>query len=153
MKHLAAVVVLFLFAAPVLGRQSDKRAEELSRERGKLQREKDPVDRTKIDIKISEILLAYVGDSIQSGDFIKMQEHLTEYSAAIEDAHQSLMGSGRDAQRKAGGFKELEIALRKHVLRFDDLARTLTLDRRGDLERAKHLATSIRDGLLKVLFP
>jgi hypothetical protein len=58
-----------------------------------------------------------------------------------------MLNSGRDARKKAGGFKELEIALRKHVLRFDDLARALSLDQREAV-----LAAGIRNGLLKALF-
>jgi hypothetical protein len=129
-----------------------ERMRELAKEREKLVREKDPVDRTKIGIKISEILLESVADAIQAEDFAAMNTHLDEYSAAIEEAHSTMINSGRDARKKAGGFKELEIALRKHVLRFDDLARALALDQRSPVEKVKKLASGIRNGLLKVLF-
>jgi hypothetical protein len=135
----------FAVANPELARQ-------LAKEREKLQDEKDPVDRAKINIKISEILLASVSESIQTENFVRMDEELNEYAMTIEDAHSTLMNSGRDASKKAGGFKELEIALRKHVLRFDDLGRALSLDRRPPLDKVKKLASGIRDGLLKALF-
>ena len=155
MKHAVQTLLLLVLvgrAAAAFAYAGGERAEQLAKERGKLQEEKDPVDRTKINIKISELLLASVTDSIQAEDYASMNEELSEYAAAIEDAHTTLVNSGRDASKKSGGFKELEIALRKHVLRFDDLARALSLDHRPPVEKVKKLATGIRDGLLKALF-
>jgi hypothetical protein len=149
-RFLFLALLVWAPAAPA-GIRED-RAEDLAKERAKLLKEQDPIDRTKIGIKISEILLASVGDAIQAEDFSAMNTHLTEYEAVIEDAHETMVNSGRDARKKANGFKELEIALRKHVLRLDDLGRALSLDHRAPLERAKSLASGIRDGLLKAIF-
>lgn len=146
-------IILMHWAGPLLAVEQADFTKQLERERDKLQREKDPVDRTKINIKISEVLLASVSVSIQSGDYSMMERQLNEYSAAIEDAHRTMVDSGRNAQKKAGGFKDLEIALRKQVQRLDDLGRLLTVDRRPSLERVKGVATTIRNGLLKALFP
>jgi len=147
-----SLLILLLTGAPGYA-GFENRALELQREREKLEKEKDPVERTKIGIKISDLLLDDVADSVRDQNFDDMQHELTAYAAAIEDAHQTLVDSGRDAQKKAGGFKELEIALRKQVRKFDDYARMLTIDRREPVEQAKKLAVGIRDKLLKALFP
>lgn len=133
--------------------RDEDREKLLERERIKLERESDPVDRAKIGIRISELLLDDVGEAVRDGDFNQMERELTEYSTTIQDAHQALVESGRDAVKKPGGFKELEIALRKHVRKFEDFARILTLEHRKPLEKTKDLAIGIRDKLLKALFP
>jgi hypothetical protein len=82
-----------------------------------------------------------------------MQMQLTAYTTTIESAHQTLINSGRNASKRPGGFKELEIALRKHARRFDEFARMLNLDRRVPFEQTKIVVIGIRDKLLKALFP
>jgi len=153
MKRIASCLLVLLLTSLPAWAGAENRALELQREREKLGKEKDPVDRAKIGIKISDLLLDNVADTLRDGNYTAMQQELSAYTSAIEDAHQALATSGRDAQKKSGGFKELEIALRKQVRKFDDYARTLTTDRREPLEKAKKLATGIRDKLLKALFP
>ena len=132
--------------------QIDKRLERLDREREKLKRASDPVDRTKIDINISEILLSLVSDSVRSGEPEVLGKRLGEYVDTIEDAHQAMMKTGRDAHRKPKGFKELEIALRRQIRILDDIGRGLTFDQREPVDKAKQEASEIRDDLLKALF-
>src|SRR5207249_117781 len=132
--------------------QLDKRLERLQRERDKLSRFTDPVDRTRSDITISEILLSLAGDAVKSGEPEVLQKRLSEYVDAIQDAHQTMLKTGRDAHRKPKGFKDLEIALRKQVRVLDDLGHGLTFDQRDPVDKAKQQASEIRDDLLKALF-
>ena len=149
------VLLLVVALAPTaLAATDEERARELQKERAKLEKVTDPVDRAKIGIKISEILLEDVGESVKEGDLTQMEQQLVQYSAAIQEAHQVLLDSGRNAAKKPGGFKELEIALRKHARTFDDFTRMVnSLQARVPIERAKELAIGIRDKLLKALFP
>ena len=48
--------------------QIDKRLERLQKEKDKLSRTTDPVDRTKTDITISEILLSLATDAVKTGE-------------------------------------------------------------------------------------
>jgi len=157
MKQVATIPLVLLLAGlttPVAFPASEEdRLKDLQKERAKLEKESDPIDRAKIGIKISEILLEDVGESVRDGDFSGMEFQLTAYAETIENAHKALIDSGRNAVKKPGGFKELEIALRKHVRQFDEFARMLNLQKRLPLEKAKSLATGIRDKLLKALFP
>lgn len=152
---LPLVLQLVVALAPTaLAATDEERARELQKERAKLEKVTDPVDRAKIGIKISEILLEDVGESVKEGDLHQMEQQLVQYSAAIQDAHQVLLNSGRNAAKKPGGFKELEIALRKQARTFDDFTRMVnSLQARVPIERAKELAIGIRDKLLKALFP
>jgi len=133
--------------------EDEDRAKALERERQKFAREIDPVDRAKISIKISDILLEDVAESLKDGQFDTMEQQLTAYTETIQAAHSGLLESGRNAQKKPEGFKELEIALRKHLRRLEDFSRVLNLQRRIPLEKARDLVGGIRTKLLKVLFP
>src|SRR5215470_16839187 len=95
--------------------QIDKRLERLDREREKLKHTNDAVDRTKIDIDISDILLGLVSDAVRSGEPEVLGRRLNEYVETIQDAHHAMMGTGRDAHRKPKGFKDLEISLRRQI--------------------------------------
>jgi hypothetical protein len=132
--------------------QIDKRLERLDRDREKLKRTNDPVDRTKIDIDVSEILLSLISDAVKSGEPEVLGKRLSEYVETIQDAHQAMMKTGRDAHRKPKGFKELEISLRRQIRILDDIGRGLTFDQREPVEKAKQQASDIRDDLLKALF-
>src|SRR5438552_18501368 len=91
--------------------QYDKRLDRLQKERDKLSRLTDPVDRTKTDIAISEILLSLANDTIKTGEPEMLGKRLNEYVDTIRDAHQTMMKTGRDTQRKPKGSKDLEIAM------------------------------------------
>jgi hypothetical protein len=132
--------------------QIDKRLERLERDREKLKHTTDAVDRTKIDIDISEILLSLVSDAVKSGEPEALGRRLNEYVETIQDAHQAMMKTGRDAHRKPKGFKDLEISLRRQIRILDDIGRGLTFDQREPVEKAKQQASDIRDDLLKALF-
>ena len=130
----------------------DKHLQRLEKEREKLGRQTDPVGRTKTQIKVSEILLTLVSDAVQSGEIEAMEKRLGEYLAAIQDAHQTMTKTGRDAHRKPGGFKDLEIALRRQVRQLEDIGKGLTFDQRDAVDKAREEAADIRDNLLKALF-
>ena len=121
-------------------------------ERERLSKLTDPIDRTKADINISEILLSLAGDAARSGEPEALEKRLTEYVDTIHDAHQTMVKTGRDARRKPKGFKDLEIALRRQIRVLDDLAHSVSFDQRDPVEKAKVQASDIREELLKALF-
>ena len=147
-----SLALLLVFSLSSRAVQSDKQVERLQKERANLTRQTDPVGRTKTQIKISEVLLTLISNAVQAGDMDLMQKYIGEYLVTIEDAHQTMMKTGRDAHRKPGGFKDLEIALRRHVRQLVDIGKALTFDEREPLDKAKEEAVDIRDDLLKALF-
>src|SRR5262245_49622089 len=155
-RLLLMLVVVFVTACSVpitaLRPQVDKRLERLQKERDRLSKLTDPIDRTKAAINISEILLSLAGDAARSGEPEALEKRLTEYVDTIQDAHQTMIKTGRDAHRKPKGFKDLEIALRRQIRILDDLAHGVTFDQHEPVEKAKQDASDIRDDLLKALF-
>src|SRR5690349_5618635 len=104
MRYLiAALLVLALTSCTVhsvpLFQQPDKRVLSLEKELAKLKTQTDPVERAKTKIRISEILLSLVSDSVRSGDTEVMDQRLDEYVATIQKAHETLMKTGRDAHK------------------------------------------------------
>ena len=149
---LLAGLSLYSLPTPPLWAQQNKQIEQLGKEKLKLQRQNDPVGRTKTQIKIADILLVLTAVAVKNNDLDRMQNYLNDYGAAIQDAHDTMMSSGRDAQKKAGGFKDLEIALRRHMRQLQDMGGSLTFDLREPVEKARDQATEIRDVMLKALF-
>jgi hypothetical protein len=132
--------------------QYDKRLERLQKEKDRLNRISDPVDRVRTEITISEILLSLASDAVKTGEPESFTKRLNEYVEAISDAHQTMSKTGRDAHRKPKGFKDLEIALRRQIRILDDLAHAVTYDQRDPVEKAKQKASDMREELLKALF-
>src|SRR2546423_12452766 len=81
----------------------------LQKERANLARSTDAVERTRIDIKISELLLVLLTDAARAGDDKLVEQHLSDYSNTIQDAQLTMMKTGKDAHKHPAGFKDLEI--------------------------------------------
>jgi hypothetical protein len=153
---MACVLLVGLCGFPLipsvsLAQQPDKRIDELHKQQDRLKREKDPVGHTKTQIQISEILLSFISDAVKNSDFDAMQQRLDEYCAAIDDALQTMVSTGRDANRHPGGFKDLEIALRRHDRQLDGFGQALTFEQREPVLKAKAAASAIHDRLIRAL--
>jgi hypothetical protein len=132
--------------------QKDKRIERLQSEKDKLKTQTDPVGRTKTQIKIADLLLTFISDAAMAGDTEVMEIRLEEYITWIQAAHQTMTKTGRDAHKKPGGFKDLEIALRRQVRQLEDIGGILSYDEREPVEKVRDEAAAIRDELLRALF-
>jgi hypothetical protein len=137
-----------------LGRLNDnQRAERLARERGRLSELKDPVQRTKSYIVISTLLLDFITGATRDHQTDVMGPLLEQYTTAIRSARDTIVNSDRDPTRNPAGYRDLELALRQHARRLDDIGRTLSLDDRAGVEAARNVATTIREELIKLIFP
>ena len=152
----AALSIAFIASgcAVRLGRMSDsQRSERLAIERGKLQELKNPVERTRTYITIAHLLLDFMAGAARDHDTEAMAPLIEQYTTAIESARDTIVHSDRDATRNAAGYKDLELALRQHIRRLQDISTGLTLDERPPVARALEVTTSIRDELIRLLFP
>ena len=94
MKQVFIVPLMLLLtglAATAAATTEEERAKELQKERTRLQKETDPIDRAKIGVKISDILVEDVGEAVREGNFEEMQLQLTAYAQTIENAHKELL--------------------------------------------------------------
>jgi hypothetical protein len=148
------IVVVAPGCAVRLGRMSDsQRSERMAIERGKLAELKNPVERARTYIRIAHLLLDFVTGAARDHDTEAMVSLVDQYTTAIQSARDSIVHSNRDATRNAAGFKDLELALRQDIRRLQDVNAGLTIDERPPVAHALEVANSIREELLRLLFP
>jgi len=126
-----------------------KAEEQLRKERLNLTRTTDPVSRTKIQIKISDVLITLMTDAARSGEDKKAEQYLNDYSNTISDAHMTMMKTGKDAHKHPNGFKDLEISLRKQQSRLSDAGKLMDIDNREAVDKVRKQASDISDQLVK----
>jgi hypothetical protein len=155
-RHLISMLCVVLAsgcAARFAEMTVEKRSQRLATERARVARLTDPVSKTKSYITISEILLTFASDAISSGSSGELPGLMEQYSMAIDGARDTMVESRRDAERRPGGYKDLEIAVRGQLRVLQDLSRQLIIDERKPIETAIETATSARDDMLRLLFP
>jgi hypothetical protein len=130
-----------------------ERAELLATERGRLSELTDPVERTKAYILISDILVSFASDAVKDGTIEELGVLMDQYVAAIQSGRDTMVAARRDPERRPQGYRDLELALRRHTRLLRDIGTLLLVDQREPLERAATTAASIRDELLQLLFP
>ena len=111
------------------------------------------MDRTRIQVRISELVISFMGDAIDDGDFERLERRTAEYREVILNARDTMMNSGRDASRRDAGFRDLEIALRQQVSQLDDIGSLLTFELRQPIEQLAFEVAEIRDELIDAMFP
>lgn len=111
------------------------------------------MDRTRVQIRISDLLISLMGDAVDDQDIERLGLRVDEYREAILDARDSMFESGREAADNAAGFQDLEIALRQHARQLEDIASQLTFDSRGPIDDLIEEVSEIRSSLLDALFP
>jgi hypothetical protein len=151
MKY-ALALLLLIPPTCLLSQDNTKQLQRLTSEQAKLKRQTDPVARAKTGIKISEVLLTLVSDAANQGNMEVMQQRLTEYTEVVQSAHQTMVQTGRDAHRKPGGFKDLEIAIRRQLRQLEDIGGLLSFDERDPVLKAQAAASEVRDAILKAMF-
>jgi hypothetical protein len=130
-----------------------QRSERLATERGRISDLSDPVAKTKSYITISEILLTFATDAIREGATGDVKNLMEQYVTTVETARDTMVMSTRNPERKPAGFKDLEIAVRVQLRLLQDIQQQLAFDERKPVENAIAVATSIRDDMLRLLFP
>lgn len=132
--------------------KEDKRVKQLEDEKKKIARTTNPERRAKSLMRIAEITLTYVSEAATAGDLPKMQSYVDQYRQAVTDARDTMMKSGLDPHKKSGGYKAVEIALRKQIRNLQDIARLLTVDDREPVDQTIEIVMKIRDEFIQALF-
>jgi hypothetical protein len=151
-------IVFFLLlncgcAAKIAEMSAKQRSERLATERGRVSDLTDPVAKTKSYIAISEILLSFAFDSIREGATGDVKNLMDQYINAVESARDTMLMSTRNPERNPAGFKDLEIAVRVQLRLLQDIHQQLAFEERKPVESAIAVATSVRDEMLRILFP
>jgi hypothetical protein len=121
--------------------------------RNLLQQSTKPVERAKAYVQLSDILIRYVHSNIPRNDAEATREWLEQYQDAILSARETMLASGRDAQRHPEGYREIEISLRRHIRWLSDWRMSLVDQERTPIEDTMKTATAVRGEMLQLLFP
>ncbi|MFQ5817508.1 MAG: hypothetical protein ACE5H2_06075 [Terriglobia bacterium] len=127
-------------------------ADTLEQLQAKLAREKNPIKRVQITVKIGPLVLARAAQAYAEQRYEVGGAALEEYLDYIRRAHRNLEHSGRNARKKPKGFKELEIHLRKTSIQLEDLARAVPYAQRAPIEAAKQEVEDTWKKLVRALF-
>jgi hypothetical protein len=151
LKRCEIVATILFVALCSYSIAQSKTEEQLMKERADLARTKDPVSRTKIEIKISDLLITLMADAARTGNDKQAEQYLNDYSNTISDAHLTMMKTGKDAHKHPDGFKDLEISLRKQQSRLSDAGKLMDLDSREAVDKVRKQASDISDQLVKTM--
>jgi hypothetical protein len=149
-----SVLLISCGCAARLSRLNDKQvSERLRTENKRVSRIQDPVARTLAYIKIADLLVDSVAKAAHKEDMETVESLLYEYTKAIQSAQKTIVSSGHDPAEEPEGFTDLELRLREETRRLHDISRSLTLADRKPVDLALGKAVSIREELLRLIFP
>jgi hypothetical protein len=145
----------FSFTAPAIFPQSKGPTPEdqLAQYKDKFDRDSDPIhkakDLTKLgDAQIAEFTRQATADNID-GAFLTLAAYRVEVGSTFD----AMKATGIDAERKPDGFKELQIHLRKSVLKLERATSLVPPDRRKEFREIHDELSSIDNELFHMLFP
>ena len=150
-RSLLACLTILSLASPVLARDT-KLDRQYQGQQAKLRRQGNTVKKVKILIKMSAIDLEIVSRRVRRGLYSDADRILERYAGAVGRAERVLKDSQRDPQRKPGGFKHLEISLRKQLRQLADLSDLYPFDRKQVIERTIACAEAVKRRMIAALF-
>jgi hypothetical protein len=144
------LVVVAVGLHPALGARQPESEQDLV---GRFERETKPVKKSIYATHLAQLKLQQASDAYAKDDLDQGQKLLDEYLKWVKSSWDVLKSSGRPAERKPQGFKELDIALREDVRQFGDLEHRVPFTDREPVTKAAQEAEKIRGEVLAVLFP
>ena len=144
---MGALVILAAVAPRVRGAESEAELE------ARLKRESDPVRKAKIQIRLSRFKLYQAAGAFDQGNIEEAHKLLAAYLERVKGAWATLKNSGRRANKKPAGFKELDIALREDARYLNDLKHRVSYMLRAPVEQTAQEVDDLRNEVLKALFP
>ena len=150
-RSLSACLVVLSLAAPVLA-QDTKLERKYRGQQAKLKRQGNSVKKVKILIRMSAMDLEMVSRRVRRGLYSEADRILERYTGNVGRSEQVLQDSKRDPQRKPGGFKHLEISLRKQLRQLADLRDLYPFDRQQVIDRTIACAEAVKQRMIAALF-
>jgi DNA-binding response OmpR family regulator len=117
------------------------------------QHETDPVRKARILIKLGDDQVEEAKKRLKDGEDVASLHILELYRDEVKETVAGLEAGGVDAEKKPGGFKELQISLRETVRRVDDLILTLPVDKRPFFREVRTDLANAQNELIDSLFP
>lgn len=121
--------------------------------RAKIARERSPVKKAKLEIRLGHVELERAADAFDQNHPRQGQALLARYLKEMDSSWTVLEGSGRNAARKPDGFMNLEIALRENARFLTDLRGNLIYAYQQPIKAILGTINTLHSKVLLALFP
>jgi ADP-ribose pyrophosphatase YjhB (NUDIX family) len=148
-------IAFLLIGVPVFlaGTSSAPPSETEAQLLARVQKEHDPVRKSKEETRLARIKLRQAIHAYEQGNTEQGAQLVSAYLGRIKDSWQTLRSSGRNAAHAPQGFKELDIELREDERLLDDLKRRVSYFERDPIEKGAKEVEQVRAEVLQALFP
>jgi len=148
------LVGMTLLAVMLPGTRASARRQETEEElQARIQQERNPVKKAKLEIRVGRVRLRKAIAAYDGGDVSQGADLLKGYVEQMKSSWQTLQRSGRQAAHQSQGFKELDIALREDSRLLEDLAHRISYFNRASVEKTRQEIEAMRSEVLRALFP
>ncbi|HJY86170.1 MAG TPA: hypothetical protein VKE24_04960 [Candidatus Acidoferrales bacterium] len=117
------------------------------------QRENDAIRKVKILSKLGDAQFDRLHRETDEGKFAEALQTIAEYRDEVRTAEAALKASGADPERKPGGFKQLQIHLRKGLREISQTILLVPVEQRERFEAISSELAHINRELIDLLFP
>jgi hypothetical protein len=154
-RHLTFTLLLTVLAVVSLGTASakDRRTDSEQDLLDRIQREQNPVRRSKLEIRLGRLKMQQAIDAYGQGRIDQGKSLLDGYLDRVKSCWQTLKGSGRNAVKQPQGFRELDIALREDSRTLEDMSKRISYFDREPVEQTMQEVNQVHDEVLHALFP
>jgi hypothetical protein len=139
-----------LFAAPLAALPQQSR---LDRERARFQAETDPVRRAKALARLGDEKLNALQQELAAGEFDAARNLMEVHLKNVKSTFEGLQASGRDAEKKPDGFRQLEMHIRRSIRSLGEAILSMPHEERERFGEIKGELEEIDRELLRMLFP
>ncbi len=115
--------------------------------------ESDPVRKAKALMKFGDAQFELLGKQADAGNYGEALHVLQEYREEVKVTHAALKATGLDAEKKPGGFKQLQIHVRKSLRKLNQTITSLPYKERDPFEAIRRELEEIDKELVDMLFP
>ena len=148
-----AVLLPLLLGALAGGASPARRADSEADLLARLERERNPVKRAKLETRLGRVKLFQAIGAFDRGNVEECHELLSAYLERMKSAWATLKSSGRQAWRHPQGFRELDIALREDGRFLVDLKHRVPYQQRAPVDKVAQEVDELRNQVLRELFP
>ncbi len=115
--------------------------------------ENEPVRKVKILAKLGDAQFDQVRKDTDDGKYSDALHTVQDYRDEVRTALAALKATGVDAERKPGGFKQLQIHVRKGLRELDETILALPEGQRESFEPIRSDLLNLEKELIDLLFP
>lgn len=118
----------------------------------KLKATTNPIGKVKTLIEMADFQLRGAAHKAMENLFTEADQYLSRYQDVIRQTQEVLKGSGRNAQKKTGGFMDFELALKRQLRTLEDLRSVYPYERSQKLKGTIEEAKAAQENMLMQIF-